>query len=124
MKTIIAGSRTITDYNELLKAIDKIDWEITVVISGNARGVDRLGERWARENNIPLKKYYPDWDKYGKAGGFKRSEKMVWDAEALLALWDGKSNGTKHTITLAQNRGLLNYVHNVESEGCGNEKYR
>lgn len=113
MKTIIAGSRTITDYKELLKAIDKIDWKITQVLSGNARGVDRLGERWARENNIPLEKYYPDWDKYGKAGGFKRNEKMVWNAEALLALWDGKTKGTKHTITLAQNRGLANYIHIV-----------
>lgn len=110
MKTIIAGSRSITDYKYLLKAIAQIDWEITEVISGNARGVDRLGERWARENNIPVRLFFPDWDKWGKSAGFVRNHEMVEEAEALIALWDGESRGTKHTIGLAQGRSGLKKV--------------
>lgn len=51
MKTIIAGSRSITDYRLLLAAIQHCDWNISLVISGCARGVDELGERWAHRKN-------------------------------------------------------------------------
>ncbi len=40
MKTIIAGSRTINDYNLLLEAISSCI--ITEVFSGNAFGIDRI----------------------------------------------------------------------------------
>lgn len=114
MKTVIAGSRTITDYNELLKAIDKISWKITKIVSGGARGVDKLGERYAKENNLPLQIYPPNWNEYGKRAGIIRNLKMIEENEALLAIWNGKSSGTRHTIGFAQNMGLLNYVYNVK----------
>ncbi len=115
MKTVIAGSRTITDYNELLKAIKKISWKITKVVSGGARGVDKLGERYAKENNIPLQIYSPNWNEYGKRAGIIRNLKMVEENEALLAVWNGYSSGTRHTIGFAQNMGLLNYVHKAKN---------
>ena len=110
MKTVIAGSRSITNYKCLLEAVAQIDWEITEVISGNARGVDRLGERWARENNIPVRLFFPDWNKWGKRAGFVRNQEMIEEADALLALWDGESRGTKHTMNLAQGSGMPNKV--------------
>lgn len=106
MKTIIAGSRTITDYAVLLNAINSIDWKITEVLSGAANGVDKLGERWAKENNVPVKRFYPNWNKYGNYAGLKRNEDMVNNAEALIALWDGESKGTIYTIKLAQKKKL------------------
>jgi predicted Rossmann fold nucleotide-binding protein DprA/Smf involved in DNA uptake len=56
MKTIIAGSREINDYEFLKKVIKESEFEITEVISGTARGVDKLGERFAEENHISVKK--------------------------------------------------------------------
>lgn len=46
MRTIIAGSRSITDYALIQKAVSESGFEITEVVSGGAIGVDRLGERW------------------------------------------------------------------------------
>lgn len=44
MKTIIAGSRSITNYDQILEAISLSNIIITTVISGTANGVDKLGE--------------------------------------------------------------------------------
>jgi hypothetical protein len=47
MKTIVVGSRRIEDYQLTSRAIELAPWTITEVVSGCARGGDRLGERWA-----------------------------------------------------------------------------
>lgn len=113
MKTIIAGSRNISDYSSLLQAVSELDWFISVVISGTARGVDRLGERYAKEHNLPVEKYPADWDRYGKSAGYRRNELMAERAEALLALWDGESRGTKHMIDIAKKKGLKIYIYQI-----------
>jgi hypothetical protein len=111
MKTIIAGSRTITDYELVKAAIIASQFNITEVVSGTARGVDSLGERWAEENKIPIKQFKPDWNTLGKSAGYKRNAEMVEYANALVAIWDGVSKGTAHTIGLARIKGLQIYVH-------------
>lgn len=50
MKTIIAGSRDITDYPRFEQYMQRVldsGWTITEVVSGTCRGVDQMGERWA-----------------------------------------------------------------------------
>lgn len=113
MRTIIAGSRNITDMKHLLTALSVCGWVPTVVISGTAQGADQLGEKWASNSDIPCERYPADWDKYGKSAGYKRNEQMAGVAEALIALWDGKSKGTKHMIDIALRNGLRVHVHKV-----------
>ncbi len=115
MRTIIAGSRECTDYNILLEVIAVVStsWDISAVLSGTARGPDRLGERWAGENNIPLEQFPADWDLHGNSAGYIRNSVMAKNAEALIALWDGSSKGTGHIIDLARKSGLEVYVHRV-----------
>jgi hypothetical protein len=55
MKTIIAGSRDITDYNVVKAAVKAAGFTITEVVSGAARGVDSLGEEYARRHSIHIK---------------------------------------------------------------------
>ena len=113
MKTIIAGSRDCIDYKVLLETIKKVPWEITHVVSGTAPGADRLGERWAEENDVPLSKFPADWDKFGRSAGYLRNIQMAKNAEALVALWDGESPGTKSMIKIAKAGGLLVHVERV-----------
>jgi hypothetical protein len=98
LKVIIAGSRNITDYNEMMNALDGINWKINEVVSGAAKGVDQLGEQFAKEYSIPLKQFPADWEKFGRSAGYKRNIDMSKYADALLAIWDGVSVGTKHMI--------------------------
>ena len=80
--------------------------ELTCIISGGARGVDRLGQRFAKENDIHLEIYRADWDSYGKAAGYRRNVQMAEVADALAAFWDGESKGTGHMIDIATKRDL------------------
>ena len=114
MHTIIAGSRTVTEYNELIKAIRASDITPTVIISGTAQGADKLGERYGAEHNIPVERFSADWDMYGKRAGYIRNVEMTNAAEALICLWDGVSKGALHMINIAKERGLKIYVHRVD----------
>lgn len=113
MKCIIAGSRSIEDYDIVLAAILASDFYITEVVSGAAKGVDLLGERFAIDTETPIKKFIPDWDKYGKKAGCIRNIEMGDYADACICVWDGKSRGTKHMIHYAKQKNLKLFVYKV-----------
>jgi hypothetical protein len=112
MRTIIAGSRGL-GYIDMLNAIGTCPFTPTTVISGNAVGIDRAGEVWARLHRMPLECYPADWATWGRSAGYKRNELMASKAEALIAVWDGQSKGTKHMIDIASAKGLVVHVHVV-----------
>jgi hypothetical protein len=116
MKVIIAGSRTITNYSLVVEAVKKSGFEITEVVSGGAGGVDRLGEEWAFEHKVPVKKFPADWKKHGKAAGMIRNKQMVEYSDALIAIWDSQSPGTANTIKNAKKKGIKLYVLEVKGK--------
>ncbi len=104
MKTIIAGSRTITDYYIVQDAIQQSGFEITEVVSGGCRGADLFGEEWAQENGIPIKRFPANWEKYGKAAGPIRNSQLVNYVNkegGLILIWDGKSKGSQDVLDKA-----------------------
>ena len=113
MRTIIAGSRTIDAYYIVERAVENSGIEPTVIVSGGARGVDRLGERYGHEHNIPVDVFEPDWAGQGKKAGFLRNKEMALNADALIAVWDGQSKGTKHMIDTARIYNLQVYVEEI-----------
>lgn len=112
MKVIIAGSREGFEIGDVFQAVYNSGWgkQITEVVSGGARGVDRLGEAWAKANYVEIKQFIPDWDGLGKKAGHVRNREMGDYADALIALWDGESKGTKGMIEYAEKKGLQVYV--------------
>jgi len=109
MKTVIAGSRNIQSMHILIEALVEADFEITEVVSGGARGVDLMGEEYAKLKGIPIKRFIPDWS-VGKWAGFARNKEMAKYADAAVILWDGKSRGTKNMIDNARKEGLKVFV--------------
>ncbi|MDH5727387.1 MAG: DUF2493 domain-containing protein [Gammaproteobacteria bacterium] len=83
---------------------------ISVVVSGTAKGADKLGEQWAKQRNLIIEKYPADWEKYGKKAGPIRNQLMAENADGLIALWDNKSRGTKSMIDSAKNCGLRIFI--------------
>ena len=108
MRVIIAGSRDFNDYNSLERKMNVIlkNQDDVTIISGTARGADKLGERYAGENHHKLEKYPAMWDLYGKSAGYKRNEEMAKVADSCVVFWDGKSSGTKHMIDLVKKFNL------------------
>lgn len=114
MKTIIAGSRNVQDYRLVCKAVEQSKFPITEVVSGAARGVDQLGGLWAHEHGIPVREFPADWNgPAGKAAGFVRNAAMAEYADALIAVWDGRSRGTEHMIRVARKSGLHVFIFEV-----------
>lgn len=108
MKTIIAGSRTIQHLDFVWNVISMCPWidDITEVVSGTCRGVDRMGEVYAKTRKWPIKRFPANWKAYGKKAGPMRNEKMARYADALIVVWDGESKGTKNMIKEAKKYGL------------------
>lgn len=111
MKVIIAGTVEITDYDLVCRVISEAPFKITEVVCGMAKGVDRLGKRWADERGIPVKEMPAEWEKYGRAAGMIRNKEMSLIADCLIAVWDGQSPGTKNMITCMRRLGKPRHIH-------------
>lgn len=100
-KVIIAGSRHYTNYEFVKKTVDGFlavaGIEVEEIVSGGARGVDALGERYAQEHGYPLKRFSADWGLYGRAAGSIRNKQMAEYADILIAFSSG-GRGTENMI--------------------------
>ena len=103
IKVIIAGSRDFNNYDLLKNKLNQIKQRIGdfEVVSGCARGADKLGEQFANEFNLSIQKFPANWEKYGKKAGFIRNEEMAKYANGCIVFWNQKSKGTENMINLA-----------------------
>lgn len=118
MKCIIAGSRTITDHIHIASAILISGWinDITEVVCGMARDVDLLGKQWADALKIPVKEMPAIWREevqgaYDPQAGYRRNIEMAKYADALIAVWDGQSDGTRHMIAVMRSLRKPVYIY-------------
>ncbi len=117
MKTIIAGSRRVPvrgNAELIARAVEKSEFVVTEVVSGGAEGVDRLGELWAKEHGIMVRRFLPDYDALPPSNRWRapllRNCRMAEYADALIAIWDGRSRGTIDMIRNARKRGLKIHI--------------
>lgn len=113
MKLIVAGGRDFQDYRRLVKILDGIHTKHTIqeVVCGKARGADTLGEDWARVVGVTVAEFPADWDLHGRAAGHIRNRGMGDYATHLIAMWDGRSRGTKGMIEYMQLIGKPYHVY-------------
>ena len=107
-RLVVAGSRDFDDYTLLSAELDKLlagKTNITIV-SGTARGADRLGERYAAEHNLRIERFPAEWEKYHKGAGPIRNMKMVQSADVVIVFWDNESSGTKNIIECARKQDI------------------
>ncbi len=93
MKLIIAGSRNFNlDISTIMNLVDITlpeDEFPDEVVCGCCRGVDVSGENWAEFQNIPIKRFKPDWKGLGRKAGPIRNEQMAEYGDVLLLIWNG-----------------------------------
>jgi predicted Rossmann fold nucleotide-binding protein DprA/Smf involved in DNA uptake len=117
VRVIIAGSRSLVEAGVVARAAEASGFHITQVISGGARGIDRLGEDWAASQGIPFRRFDPDWKMFKRGAGPQRNRKMAQAADALIAIWDGRSRGTSDMIQTAKKFNLQVFVYYPPLEG-------
>jgi hypothetical protein len=129
MKVIVAGPRDYYDYDSVCDAIEKSGFDVTEVVSGNAKGVDTSGERWAFESDLPVRLFKADWknlkqegarikeNTYGKynanAGSF-RNGLMAEYGDALVAIIVNGSFGTANMVKQMKEQGKPVYLYDPE----------
>jgi len=126
MELAIVGSRTITHRPTVKQAMQQSpwwprntgrpreQWEFEIV-TGGADGVDSCAENIARDMGLDVHVIEPNWDDWSKGHPAKtRNTKIVERADAVLAVWDGNSTGTRDSIDKALDRAVPLYVEIVE----------
>lgn len=104
MRLAVVGSRGFDDYEILSVVIDELrkKYDIDTIVSGGAKGADKLAEYYADLNNLNLDIYPADWDKHGKKAGFIRNIEIWKNADFGVAFWDGVSRGTAHSFEISE----------------------
>jgi uncharacterized phage-like protein YoqJ len=119
MRLIVAGSRNIQNYPLVKEEIDKMRNlfpSIRELVSGAARGVDSSAITYGIVHKILVTEYPALWEEFGKSAGKMRNELMAEYGDALLAIWDGESRGTKHMIDEMKKRGKPVYIVEVKND--------
>lgn len=106
MKLIIAGGRSYTLSASDIARLEAIEG-VTEVVSGCARGVDRDGKAWAETKGIPVRRFPPEWNHYGKGAGIVRNREMAAYADAV-ALFSG-NRGTESMYEESRKAGISIY---------------
>ena len=114
-RMIVAGSRTAEKY-QVFDAIQQCPYrdKIDLVVSGCALGADTHGMTWARMRNLHIRRMPADWKTHGRSAGMIRNREMAENADGLIAVWDGKSRGTKNMIEVAKRFKLPVFVMNLQ----------
>lgn len=123
IRIIIAGSREFNRYETVKIKVKSVlskleipdDKDKITIVSGTARGADKLGETLAIEKGYHIKRFNPRWDVYGKSAGIIRNKEMAEFASKgelgiLIAFWNGKSRGTANMIDEAHKNNLEVFV--------------
>ncbi|MDO4459885.1 MAG: DUF2493 domain-containing protein [Clostridia bacterium] len=122
MRILVCGGRDFSDYEKLRFTLDEIiSGKVNIeIVSGHAKGADELGEKYALEKGYPVRMFYPEWGKFGKAAGIIRNREMLEyigeDDGIAVAFWDGVSSGTAFTIKEAKSKGIKLHVIRYNSE--------
>lgn len=118
MKIIIAGCRTVRDQQIVRDAVEEsgLVGQMTELVHGGCRGVDSIAH-YQFEGIVPVKVFLADWGKHGKAAGPLRNAEMAKYADALIAIWDGNSRGTKNMIHEMEKLGKKVFIHMIPAKG-------
>ena len=94
MRVAVVGSRNM----EIKHLGEYLPEKVTEIVSGGARGIDACARKYALENGLKLKEFFPEYNKYGKVTPLKRNLQIIDYADQVIAFWDGHSKGIKFVI--------------------------
>ena len=106
-RVAVIGSRTFDDKEKLYEVLTKNLDRIKIIVSGGAKGADSLAVEWAADYGVPFLVFPALWRDpftgvYNRGAGFKRNRYIIEHCDTVIAFWDGESQGTLHSIHMAE----------------------
>jgi hypothetical protein len=103
MNIIVCGGRDFTNRRAAFRALDHLHSQtpVTLVIHGAARGADSLARDWAMARNVNVFSVPADWNKHGRAAGYRRNADMLAMSPNGVVAFPGGS-GTAHMVRTAE----------------------
>lgn len=88
MRLVVTGGRDYSDTAAAFAALDELHARkpVTVLIQGEARGLDARAKNWAFRRGITCASYAAQWDLYDKAAGGIRNQQMIDEGKPDYAL--------------------------------------
>jgi len=111
-KLVVAGSRDFNNYDLARNVLDHVlqhHLPNVEIVSGKARGGDKMGELYAAERGLPVMEFAAEWNRFGRSAGYRRNVEMadyVGHEGGCVCFWDGESRGTKHMIDISHEKGI------------------
>ena len=109
MIVTMTGSRDFTDEVAVLVALRGVAKYGATVHVGDARGLDTMVSRKCEQIGIPVVVFPADWEREGRAAGFRRNARMIASRpDRVVAFYgpNGETKGTRHTVDLARRDGI------------------
>jgi hypothetical protein len=102
-RVAVIGTRTIKKAPGVGKIIDQ--YSPTEIVGGGCRGASEIGKAYAEHKKLAYIEFKPEYSKYGRIAPHLRNELIAQYCDVMIAIWDGKSKGTKSEIDKATRAG-------------------
>lgn len=115
MNVAIVGPRDLwINDNEMRYAIEASGFDLTSIVTGDAKGVDTCAIRYAQNNDIPYVSHPAKWAEQGKsAGPIRNWRKIIREADATIAFvrkYTWVSSGTASAIAETVVKNIPYYI--------------
>jgi hypothetical protein len=108
MRLIVCGRRSFTDFELVRRELSHLNRQrpISVLIHGWVGPAAPVVEHWARENDISIVRYPPNWELHGKDAEVRRNEFMLSDSRPGLVVAFPGGPDTSDLVHRALNKGV------------------
>ena len=103
----VAGSRSLNKHDDWAMVADVLGAclggrRMTAIVTGGAKGVDKIAADFAKDAKVPLEVHKADWRGLGPGAGMANNTKIVDACDVLVFFQDGDSPGTADAIRKAR----------------------
>lgn len=107
-RVLVCGGRYFEDSRLIYSTLDAlhVQHNFSVVIHGDARGADRVAERWADSLGIRVSVYPALWERWGTRAGPIRNQLMLDQGRPDLVVAFPGGKGTAHMVRIAKEAGV------------------
>ena len=105
MRVLVCGGRDNHDEDYVHRTLDRLlaaRGPFERVIHGDARGIDRMAGKWARDHGILEWDFLPEWHRVDAHDGLSRNQRMIAAGAPDLVVAFPGGEGTENMIAQAK----------------------